>query len=108
MENILLVYSALDAIWSFILVVLIVACWVVGTVLFWLVFMWVISKYSSEPAPEVKHMTPEEHEAYVEMTKKERRREAKKRLKNIKSAKRWFHDDEAAKWLEEHPDEEVA
>jgi len=80
--------------------------------IFWFGVMWWVSTgdRKREANTVARRCTPEAiHEACVEMTKKERRKLAKKRFKNMRDAKkiaqRWHHDAEAQRWLDEHPNE---
>jgi hypothetical protein len=76
------------------------------TVSFWLGLMWLVSRDERKPENIKVYQTPEEIEAYVEMSRKERRRLAKARLKATKRAKKhWFHDEDAQRYIDEHPDE---
>ena len=94
---------------SIILPIIYVSAALIGTVLFWFCLMWLVSR--SERKPIKKHRTPEEIEAFVEMSKRERRRIAKERLKLHRQSKkipRWMRDKEAERWLDENPDKEIA
>ena len=75
------------------------------TVGFWLGLMWLVS-IPERRKPIKTHCTPEEIEQFVEMTKKERRRKAKERLKLHRRSKKFaYHDEEAQRWLDENEKE---